>query len=165
MDMATVFENFDHTKTAFINPGDFIKPEPDFPEVCVTTFAENIIQKFAEIGQVKKIAELYSANGMIPVYETQYAGKRIAVFLSRVGAPACVAGLEEIIALGAKKIVLFGCCGILDQAAVQDKIIIPAAAVRDGMCCVYVNIFQRFPDWKISDIIKVSKKECILWEK
>ena len=48
-----------------------------------------------------------------------------------MGAPACAAGLEEIIAMGAKKIVMFGCCGVLNQSAVQDKIIVPVSAVRD----------------------------------
>lgn len=49
-----------------------------------------------QLDGVKKIADLYSANGTLPVYEITYAEKRIAFFLSRVGAPACAAGLEEI---------------------------------------------------------------------
>lgn len=129
--MAVIFQNYDEAKTAFLNPDDFLKPIPDFPEVCVTTFSENIIQKFAGMNSVKEIAKLYSANGLLPIYEISYAGTRIAFFLSRVGAPACVAGLEEIIAYGARKIVLFGCCGVLNEAAVQNKIIIPTAAIRD----------------------------------
>lgn len=55
----------------------------------------------------------------------------VGLFLSRVGAPACVVGLEEIIALGAKKIVQFGSCGILDQSIVKNRIIIPSSAYRD----------------------------------
>ena len=51
--------------------------------------------------------------------------------MSRVGAPACVAGFEEIIAMGAKKFVLFGSCGVLDDGKVKDRIIIPVAALRD----------------------------------
>lgn len=42
-------------------------------------------------------------------------GIRMAFYLSRVGAPACVAGLEEMIAMGAKKMIIFGCCGVLDE--------------------------------------------------
>lgn len=129
--MATIFERFDNEKTAFINPQDFIKEQPGFPEVCVTTFAQSMIDKLTQLNNVRKIAEICTANGNLPVYELYYEGKRIAVYLSRVGAPACTAGLEEIIALGAKKIVMFGCCGVLDQSAVQDKIIVPVSAVRD----------------------------------
>ena len=42
-----------------------------------------------------------------------------------------IAGLEEIIALGAEKIIQFGCCGILNQSIADGKIIIPSSAVRD----------------------------------
>ncbi len=55
----------------------------------------------------------------------------MAFYLSRVGAPACVAGLEEMIAMGAKKMIIFGCCGVLDEVEVQDKIIIPSSTIRD----------------------------------
>lgn len=138
--MTTIFHHFKNEKNAFINPEDFTKRIPDFPEVCVTTYSEQIIHEFVSSNGLKEIAYLYSANGTIPVYEINYAGKKIALFLSRVGAPACVAGLEEIIALGAKKIVQFGCCGVLNQSVVGRKIIIPSQAIRDeGTSYHYVS--------------------------
>lgn len=129
--MATVFENYDNARTAFINPEDCVKAKENFPEVCITTYSASIIEEFAKKNHARKIAELYSANGALPVYEIEYAGRRMGFFLSRVGAPACVAGLEEVIAMGARKLVVFGCCGVLDQMAVQDKIIVPGKTVRD----------------------------------
>lgn len=129
--MATVFQHFSEEKTAFINPGDTTKPVPGFPEVCITTFSEGIIRNYAERNAVSAIAELCTANGSFPVYETCYAGKKIGLFLSRVGAPACTAGLEEVIAMGAKKLVQFGVCGVLNQDAVGGRLILPSSAVRD----------------------------------
>lgn len=129
--MATIFNAFDHDKNAFINPCDTTKPLSGFPEVCVTTFSEGIVQDFAARSKAKPIASLYSANGPIPVYEIEYKNQKMGLFLSRVGAPACAAGLEEIIALGARGIVQFGCCGILSQSQADGKIIIPSSAVRD----------------------------------
>lgn len=129
--MATIFDHFCKDQDAFINPCDTTEKIAGFPEVCITTFSEGIIKDFTRNNAAKIIANLYSANGALPVYEIEYGNKKIGLFLSRVGAPACVAGLEEIIALGAKKIVQFGCCGILDQSRVGDKIIIPSSAVRD----------------------------------
>lgn len=129
--MRTVFRNFPHEKRAFINPEDFTKRNPSFPEVCVSTFSENIINRFTSLNNVKIIGELYSANGTIPIYQIVYKDTPIAFYLSRVGAPACVAGIEEVIALGAKKIVLFGSCGILDENKTNGKIIIPTSAFRD----------------------------------
>ena len=75
--------------------------------------------------------KIYTANGYYPVYHAEYKGEKIALFVSRVGAPACVAGLEEIIQMGAKSIVLFGCCGVLDENVTKGKIILPTAAIRD----------------------------------
>lgn len=129
--MATIFHHFCKDRDAFINPCDTTEKIAGFPEVCITTFSEGIIKDFTKNNAAKIIANLYSANGAIPVYEIEYGNKKMGLFLSRVGAPACVAGLEEVIALGAKKIVQFGCCGILDQSRVGDKIIIPSSAVRD----------------------------------
>lgn len=43
-------------------------------------------------------------------YIIRYKDTCIAFYLSKVGAPACVVGFEEIVAMGAKKFVLFGSC-------------------------------------------------------
>lgn len=129
--MSTVFQNFPREAASFINPADCVKPLPDFPEICITTFSQNIITEFIENNNSEIIANLYTANGILPVYQVKYKNMSVGLFLSRVGAPACVVGLEEIIALGAKKIVQFGSCGILNQSAVNNKIIIPASAIRD----------------------------------
>ena len=41
--MATVFRKFSHEEVAFINPKDTTRQDPNFPELCVSTFSENII--------------------------------------------------------------------------------------------------------------------------
>ncbi|OUP80546.1 UNVERIFIED_ORG: phosphorylase [Lacrimispora saccharolytica] len=127
----TVFQKTEISEPALFSPSDATKKIDNFPEICVSTFSENIIQKFSSLDTTEKIAELYTANGMIPVYKIRYRGRDIAFYLSRVGAPACVAGFEEIIAMGAKKFVLFGSCGVLDDSIVRDNIMIPVSAVRD----------------------------------
>ena len=138
--MATIFHQFYENKSAFLNPCDVVEKISGFPEVCITTFSEGMIKDFTEKNRVKVIADLYSANGAIPVYEIEYANKKMGLFLSRVGAPACAAGLEEIIAMGAKKVVQFGCCGILNRAVADGKIIVPSSAVRDeGTSYHYVS--------------------------
>ena len=127
----TVFQKTEISEPALFTPSDTTKKIENFPEICVSTFSKNIIQKFASLSNSEKIAELYTANGMIPVYKLRYKDTDIAFYLSRVGAPACVAGFEEIIAMGAKKFILFGSCGVLDDDKVKDKIIVPVSAVRD----------------------------------
>lgn len=129
--MKTIFQRTDLSEPALFSPSDTTKKIDDFPELCVSTFSENIIQTFSSLSNTEKIAELYTANGTIPVYKIRYKNIDIAFYLSRVGAPACVTGFEEIVAMGAKKFVLFGSCGVLDDDKVKGNIIIPVSAVRD----------------------------------
>lgn len=129
--MKTIFQRNAITEPALFTAFDTTKQIDNFPEICVSTFSENIIQKFASLDGTEKIAELYTANGVIPVYKIRYKNTNIAFYLSRVGAPACVVGFEEVIAMGAKKFILFGSCGVLNDEKVRDKIIIPTSAVRD----------------------------------
>lgn len=128
---ATVFQKSEITEPALFTPFDTTKEIADFPAICVSTFSEKIIQKFSSLRDSEKIAELNTANGAIPVYKIRYKNTEIAFYLSRVGAPACVAGFEEIVAMGAKKFVLFGSCGVLNVDQVKENMIIPVCAVRD----------------------------------
>lgn len=53
--MNTVFRKFPKEQRAFINPADTTERRPDFPKVCVSTFSENIINKFASMKQAEEI--------------------------------------------------------------------------------------------------------------
>ena len=53
---------------------------------------------------------------VIPVYKTVHQGVELALFMSDVGAPPCVALLEDIFAMGVEKVVMFGTCGVLDAS-------------------------------------------------
>ena len=117
--MKTIFQRDKITEPALFTPVDTTKKIENFPEICVSTFSEKIIQKFSSLKDVEKIAELYTANGAMPVYKMRYKNQEIAFYLSRVGAPACVSGFEEVVAMGAKKFVLFGSCGVLDDEKVK----------------------------------------------
>lgn len=117
--MATIFEHFSEEENALIDPCDTTGRVDGFPKVCITTFSEGMIETFVRNNPVKIIANLYSANGAVPVYEVGYGEEKMGLFLSRVGAPACAAGLEEVISMGAEAIVQFGCCGILNESLAE----------------------------------------------
>ena len=71
------------------------------------------------------------ANLDIPIYELDYHGRKLAVFNAYVGAAGCVAVLEDLVAMGMKKLILFGTCGILEEQVKETSIIVPTIAVRD----------------------------------
>ena len=119
MAVETIFQRADLSAPALINPADTTEKIKDFPKICVSTFSDNIIRKFASMEHVEQITELYTANGAMPVYKIRYKNTEIAFFQSRVGAPACVVGSEEAVAMGAEQFVLFGSCGVLDDEKVK----------------------------------------------
>lgn len=131
MAVETIFQRSDISAPALINPSDTTEKIKGFPKICVSTFSDNIIRKYASLKHVEQIAELYTANGTMPVYKIRYKDTDIAFFQSRVGAPACVVGFEEVVAMGAERFVLFGSCGVLDDEKAKGKIIVPVSAVRD----------------------------------
>ena len=70
--MDTIFQQTNISEPALFSLCDTTKQINNFPEICVSTFSENIIQKFSSLNTTQKIAELYTANGMIPVYKIRY---------------------------------------------------------------------------------------------
>lgn len=126
-----VLEEFDNEKNALINPISLVKKVKGMPKVAVTCFARETFHRLLEELQGEKIAESSVANMLIPVYKAEYLGKEFALFMSDVGAPMCVAMLEDVFAMGAEKIVIFGTCGVLDSSIKDCSIIVPDRAVRD----------------------------------
>ena len=80
----------------------------------------------------ERIASTNVANMEIPVYKTVYHGYEICLFMSDVGAPACVGAMEEIYAMGVETVIMIlELVGVLDKSIEDCSIIIPNAAIRD----------------------------------
>lgn len=126
-----ILEQYDNTKSAVFDPNDVIERIGGFPKIGVSCFSKRLIDSFVSSYEHEIIAYLSGANGKTPVYKINYNGADIALYMSRVGAPACVCDYEEILAMGLEKLVMFGTCGVLDKRIDDLGIIIPTAAVRD----------------------------------
>ena len=88
----------------------------NFPEVTISCFSWRLFDSVLENFEAKKIAEIHSATCLNPVYEVEYKGKRFALFHSLVGEPICVGQYEDLMAIGSKRLVLLGNCGVLDKS-------------------------------------------------
>lgn len=122
--------NFDKNKNAIINAIDFVSPIKGMPETVITFFETKLLNKFLKLFKTEIIAESGSACKRHPVYKFNYKGKDFALIQAGVGAPYAVALFEEVVAMGAKNILMFGSCGVLVEAK-EASIIIPTCAVRD----------------------------------
>lgn len=141
---------YDDCKISTFDPSDVVKPIPDFPKIGITCFSKKLMDRYVEIFNGEKIAEISNANGKIPVYKIVYNNINIALFMSFVGASACTVGYEEVLAMGLEKLIMFGSCGVLDKKIEDLAIIVPSAAIRDeGTSYHYM---------KSNDDIMVNKK-------
>lgn len=122
---------FDENKIAVVNSSDIINPVSGMPKIAVTCFSRETFRRLVEEMKGEKIASTSFANMLVPIYKANYKGKEIALFMSSVGAPACVALLEDVFVMGVEKVVMFGTCGVLDSEIGDCSIIIPDAAMRD----------------------------------
>ena len=122
---------FDHDRDAVINPDIVHKPVEGFPKTVISIFSHHLFDKIVQLLGGVKIAETHDVDGVWPVYAVTYRGHTFALYKARLGAPACVGCFEDIIPMGAKRIILLGNCGVLDQSIKDCGIIVPTRAIRD----------------------------------
>ena len=126
-----ILEEFDQSHKAIINPEDLNESIEGFPETAVSCFARETFARMLADFEHELITTTSMANIEIPIYRIFVDGRELALFNAPVGASACVAILEDMIAFGMKKLVLFGTCGILDEEIKETSVIIPTEALRD----------------------------------
>jgi uridine phosphorylase len=130
---------FDDSKTAIIEASNFIKRKEGF-EFCVITFFRDAIEKMLSEGLLKEVGHLASETIDIPIYETEFEGKKICITLGYAGAPGAASFLEELIASGFQKFIVCGGAGVLQKDIAVGHLIIPVSAVRDeGLSYHYIK--------------------------
>ncbi|HTB23079.1 MAG TPA: nucleoside phosphorylase [bacterium] len=118
-------------------PGAVLDPSVRFPtgvlpERLVLTFFPKALAAFLERNESTKPWDMKTfALAGHPVHVIQRQGQAVAFFESGVGAPLASGFLEELIALGARKIMVCGGAGVLDKGITQGHLILPDSAIRD----------------------------------
>jgi len=121
---------FDPSPIAFIEPRKTLSPL-DIAENCVLCFFQDVLSDLKEKGELRQVLELGSERGPNPGYEMIVDGQRLIVMHAGVGAPLSAAYMDELIALGCRKFVACGGCGVLDGQVDLGQAVIPVSAVRD----------------------------------
>jgi len=101
-------------------------------DACIVTFSRQILESVLENYECSQIGNLYSSNGANPVYKLDYAGRTFALYMSYVGAPACVADMEDVLSVvNTDRFVVFGGAGCLDREIARGRVMVPTEAYRD----------------------------------
>lgn len=125
----SLFDSYDETRTAVLNPWNVYQPVEGFPETIIITFGSAILNLALELYEGQPVA-IPETGGSLRVYRLRTA-KSIGICRVPMGAPMTVAYMEECIAMGAKNFVVFGSCGILDRNIPAGHLIVPTSAYRD----------------------------------
>ena len=121
---------FDPDKTSVTNP-ETLRYSFKVPENCVLCFFNDVLLSLYKKGVTKIIGNATSSMGPFPIYETEFNGRKIALFNPGVGAPLAAAFLEEIISLGGRKFIACGGAGVLDKKISAGHLLVPTSAIRD----------------------------------
>jgi uridine phosphorylase len=149
---------FDEDKNAFIRPSNVVQPIDNIPERCVLCFFSETIEKILKESP-HKIISCFKTEGInYPLYELEYKNEKIALIQAAVGAPLAAGQIDEISAMGCKKFIVCGMCGVLQKELAVGHLVIPIAAVRDeGTSYHYVKPYREInANERIVQIIESS---------
>ena len=149
-----IIHSFDPDSPAIITPGDFYGEQQHLCDVCIITFSHVIFSYVLEAYPCEQVAEIHACNGTTPIYLLSAGNRKIAFYLSHVGAAgAGTDALECHQMTGATRFVMFGSAGSLNSEATQGKFVVPTEAYRDeGMSYHYAAP---------SDYIRVPGSELV----
>lgn len=122
---------YDPSPYALIQPDQLISRCAEMPESCVLCFFHDVIAHLLQEGLLREIACMHSEMGRHPIYRFSTPAGDVALAHPGIGAPFAAGLMEEVIALGARRIIACGGAGVLDSTIDVGAVLVPTAAVRD----------------------------------
>ncbi len=107
-------------------PGD---PKIDHPVLLV--LFEPYLELLRKILKLKKSAWKRLRFPSMSYCTTEVEGKPFSIFGTPLGSPQAALVLERLIAMGAKKVVAFGCCGSLQPTLKTGDLVIPTHTLSE----------------------------------
>lgn len=149
-----ITDSFDIQTRPIISLKDIYGEQKKLADCCIVTFSKVIFDTLLKEQDCEQIAQIGACNGNVPIYAFSHAGRRVAFYLSPLGATAAAEDVIEVNWLtGAGKFILFGSAGSLDGAKTANRFVIPTEAYRDeGMSYHYAAP---------SDYIKMKNSEVV----
>jgi purine-nucleoside phosphorylase len=111
-------------KTCILNP-ERGKPDPRLPATGILAVNPSDVHCLAEYAELTGLKRSFLFNS------TLYHSDALFLAGPAVGAPMAVLNLEKLIALGAKKVILYGWCGSLQDKLHGMDILIPTSGLSE----------------------------------
>ena len=126
----SLFDTFDPDSPEIIFAASHHPPLEGFPETIVVTFQDETFRVLEQLCPTEVVAKPHAGRD-IPIYRLNWNGRSIGICQTLLGGPGTAGLLGGALAMGAKKVLLYGSCGVLDSALVAGHFILPTAAYRD----------------------------------
>ena len=106
------------------------QPVQSFPETVIMTFRDHTFRALDDLCPTEVVATLREGRD-VPIYKLDWNGRSIGIFQTLIGGAGTAGLLEEALAMGAKQVLIYGSCGVLDSALAAGHLILPTQAYRD----------------------------------
>ncbi|MGN0786119.1 MAG: nucleoside phosphorylase [Christensenellales bacterium] len=128
----SIVDTFDCYGEEIISAKSNVRMIENFPAIVLVVFSAKLCKLFLnKYDDAIKIGALFAGGQELPIYLFEYRGIKIGFFNTILGGAGSAALLEELIALGAEKLLYFGSCGTLHREIVEGRLLVPTAAYRD----------------------------------
>lgn len=153
-----ITDSFDNSSPAKIN---VTKNENAVQvDAAVFTFSQEIEKHVIAHYDCEKVGAFFMGCGPTSVYLLKHHGKRFGFYRTWVGAPACIAPIEELsTVLDTRKIIHFGGAGCLDKEIARGKIMIPTEAYRDEGTSYHYAPASDYIRIKNHDVVKAFMEQ------
>lgn len=125
---------FDPDPVAIIQPSPPVITRPAPPR-AVFCFFSDLLHAMAAEGRLEEIGYFGSEMGQLPFYllrvEAGQGVREVLVVQPAIGSAFAGAILEEVIALGVRRVIACGGCGVLDATIAAGHPVVLTSAVRD----------------------------------
>jgi uridine phosphorylase len=136
-------------------PGD---PKIDHP--IVLTLFEPYLEFLRKELKIKKTALARLRFPSMTYCTTRMDGKKISVFGTPLGAPQAAIILERLIAMGARKIFAFGCCGSLQPDLSAGHLVIPTEALSEEGTSIHYPLPDGVAGKADEVIAQICREKC-----
>lgn len=153
-----ITKTFDNYSEAIINSPS--NPNAIEVDACILTFSHVIEEFVLRNYECEEIGCFWFATGRTPIYCFHYKEKKIAFYKTYVGAPACVATVEDTLSvIKTDKYIVFGGAGCLNKEIARGKVMIPTEAYRDEGTSFHYMPASDYITVKNSDIVAEFMEE------
>lgn len=127
----SIIDAFDLQGEEIIKVQNNVRMIENFPSTVIGVFSARFRDLFLSKYSATKIGVLKAGGAEFSIYQFEYKGKQLGFFNTVIGGAGSAALLEELIAMGAEKLLYFGSCGALDEEIAGGRLLVPTAAYRD----------------------------------